>query len=189
MNTQSLRILSPLVGVAALALTLTACGADETVPPPAPAASSEAPSVEPSVSAPETPSSAPSSSAPSSAEPTPSTSESAAGATVTDERAEIDIDDQSGNGKTIEIQQVRLTSDSGFVAIYTRDNTLLGTVDVKAGTDSPSVKLDKTVPATGELNAVMFGDDGDGDFDPKTDPRVVEDDGDAVEEDFDYRLR
>lgn len=177
-----------LAGTAAAALLLSACGSDA---PPAPAAAPEAPASSAAAPAPAT------SSAPPSASSSPSTSSSptpSAGATVADDRAELDVEDQRGDGRSVDVEEVRLTSGTGFVAVYTRDGQLLGSAEVGGGR-TLTVDLDDPIPATGEYRAVLFADDGDGSFDAETDPRVVEgdddgddDDEDAVDDDFDYRL-
>lgn len=183
------RELSLLAGTAATALLLTACGSDETTtPPPAAPATSEA---------------APSASA-TSAVPTPPTSASVSpsgsastGTTLVDDRAELEVEDQRGNGRSVSVEEVRLSSGTGFVAIYRPDGQLLGSAEVTGGgkASTLTVELDDPIPATGDdYRAVLFGDDGDGSFDAETDPRVVEgdddndDDRDAVEDEFDYTL-
>ena len=41
---------------------------------------------------------------------------------------------------------------------------------------------------SGELVALLYADDGDGRFDPTTDAGVVDDDGDAVDDDFEFTV-
>jgi len=185
------RTTSALVaGTAAAALLLSACGSDAQ---PAPAAAPDAPASSAAVPAPEA------SSASSSASSSPSASTSptpTAGDTVADDDAELDVEDQRGDGRSVAVEEVQLTSGSGFVAVYTRDGQLLGSAEVGRGR-TLTVELDEPIPATGEYRAVLFADDGDGTFDAETDPRVVEaddddddqdDDEDAVDDEFDYRL-
>lgn len=183
-----------LAGTAASALLLTACGAEPSTPPPAAPVTSAAP---PTSAAPT--SASPSSAAPSaSASASSSTSSSAgpaSGPTVEDDRAELDVDDQRGDGRSVAVEEVRLTSGTGFVAVYTRDGELLGSAEVGRGR-TLTVDLDDRIPASGEFRAVLFGDEGDGRFDPEDDPRVVEGDDDAddagetdaVDDEFDYTL-
>ncbi|GAA1836074.1 hypothetical protein ACFFOM_09000 [Microlunatus capsulatus] len=183
-----------LAGTAAAALLLSACGddAEPAAPAPeAPATSAAAPSAETTSAA---PSADPTTASPS-ASASPSSAPSASGGpTVDDDRAELDVEDQSGDGRSVAVEEVRLTSGTGFVAVYTRDGQLLGSAEVGSGRGL-TVDLDERIPATGEYRAVLFGDDGDGRFDADADPRVVEPDDDAdeaadpVDDDFDYRVR
>lgn len=186
-----------LAGTAAAALLLSACGndAEPAAPAPeAPATSAAVPSAEATSAA---PSADPSSASPS-APASPSSSPSASGGpTVDDDRAELDVEDQRGDGRSVDVEEVRLTSGTGFVAVYTREGQLLGSAEVGGGR-TLTVELEERIPATGEYRAVLFADEGDGTFDPETDPRVVEgdddgdddqdDDEDAVDDEFDYRL-
>lgn len=203
MMTKTFRTLPALAGAAALALTLSACGSDEpaTTPAPAPAATTEAaPSAPATSAAPSASASADDDSSPSSSPSTSASTPSGNTSTVPENSAEVDVDDQRGDGTSITLQQVRITEGTGFVAIYTRDNVLLGSAEVTPNDAPTSIKLSDPVPATGELTAVLFGDDGDGKFDAEKDPRLVEadddddnddndaDDNDTIEEDFDYTL-
>ena len=109
-----------------------------------------------------------------------------------DDRAELDVEDQRGEGRSVAVEEVRLTSGTGFVAVHTRDGRLLGSAEVGSGRIL-TVELDERVPTTGDYRAVLFGEDGDGRFDADADPRVVEpdddaDDDDPVDDDFDYQL-
>jgi hypothetical protein len=171
-----------LAGTAATALLLGACGAD-TNEAPAPVAPATV-AAEPSATA---TSAAPSSSTPAS----PSSSSSpAAENTVEDNRAELDVDDQRGDGRSVLVQEARLTSGTGFVAIYNRDNKLLGSAKIGSA-PAVTVKVDERITTTAEYRAVLFADEGDGSFDAKDDRRVVESDDDgseAIDDDFDYRV-
>ena len=66
---------------------------------------------------------------------------------------------------------------------------MLGSALVRAGTTRP-VTIDLTTPVqvSGELVALLYADDGDGRFDPTTDAGVVDDDGDAVDDDFEFTV-
>ena len=182
-------------GAAALALTLTACG-DDDVPTDgdalAPVTASTAlpsstPSADDTPSATATPSGTVATSSPS-----PSASASwtpgATGRTVLDDRSELEIEDQSGDGRGVRVQQVELTRGSGHVAIFGLDGRLLGSAPVTAGSQPVTIPMDTPLTASGELLAVLFADDGDGQFDPEVDPRIIDKDGEVEDEDFDYRV-
>jgi hypothetical protein len=168
-----------LLGTAATALLLAACGANEVGEPEG--TGSQTPLATPIVAT-------PTSSATGVASPTPgltnqpsaSTSGGpSAGEASSDAGAELEVEDQRGDGRTVAVQEAKTTSGTGFVAVY-RGDQLLGSVPVGSG--ALTVQLDTPVPATGELEAVLFADDGDGQLDAAKDSRLED-------EDFDYTLQ
>ncbi|NHC16410.1 DUF7282 domain-containing protein [Motilibacter deserti] len=178
-----------------------------TPEPASPAPSSPAPSspVQPSpVQASPAPASpAPGASAaasPAPASPSPSGAGDAAvapgtGTTVTpapvpalvDTQAELEVEDQRGDGRSVRIEQARTSRGSGHVAVFT-GTTLLGSAAVTSGSQPVSIPLSTAVVGSGELVAVLYGDDGDGTFDPTGDPLILDEDGEREDEDFDYRV-
>lgn len=112
----------------------------------------------------------------------------------TDAAAELEIDDQRGAGHAVRVEQARLSRSDGFVAIFTRGGTLLGSAPVSRAVSPVTVHLDTRVPRSGELIGVLFVDNGDGHFDRSTDPAVNDGDNDLddlldlEDEDFDYVL-
>lgn len=111
-----------------------------------------------------------------------------AGLVEVDELADLDVDDQVGDGRTVRVQQVRLSQGTGFVAIYDASLTVLGVARVGAGAQPVTVRFDDRAVQGGELLAILHRDDGDGGFDPGADPTVMAD-GEAVGEDFNYVIR
>lgn len=167
-----------LLGTAATALLLAACGANEVGEPEN--AGSETP-LAPAITA--TPTSSATGMA--SVSPSPSGNPSAstsggpsAGEASSDTDAELEVEDQRGDGRTVTVEEAVTAPGTGFVAVYAGDQ-LLGSVPL--GNPPLTVQLDTRVPATGELQAVLFADDGDGQFDAAKDPRLDE-------EDFDYSV-
>lgn len=167
-----------LLGTAATALLLAACGANEVGEPEGAGSESQ---LEPAVTA------TPTSSATGSASPTPgltnqpsaSTSGGpSAGEASSNTGGELEVEDQRGDGRTVTIEEASTPTGTGFVAVY-RGDQLLGSVPVSTGV--LTVQLDTRVPATGELQAVLFGDDGDNQLDAAADPRLEE-------EEFDFSV-
>lgn len=112
-------------------------------------------------------------------------------ADVRDGSATVDVEDQRGDGRSVRVQEVRLTTGPGHVVIIDpRTRQVLGSASVGAGRSrGVTVTLTTPVQATGELVVLLHVDDGDGRFDPATDGAVVDDDDDeAVDDDFDYTL-
>jgi hypothetical protein len=112
-------------------------------------------------------------------------------AVVRDRAAELDVEDQRGDGRSVRVREVRLTSGTGHVVVIDpRTRAVLGTLAVGSGTARDlTVPLGEPVSRTGELVALLHADDGDGAFDPASDGAVADDDGDQVDEDFDYTVR
>ncbi|MHA6780061.1 DUF7282 domain-containing protein [Pseudonocardia saturnea] len=121
-------------------------------------------------------------------------------APVADGGANVDADDQSGDGTTVVVRDVRIAGGPGWVVIRTdddRDGRVLGAAAVAPGQSGPvTVTLSEQVPATADddLTAVLHLDDGDGAFDESRDPAVLDaddddqDDDDVEGDDFDYRV-
>lgn len=106
---------------------------------------------------------------------------------VVDESADLDVEDQVGDGGQVRLDGVRAGSAAGFVAVYDAGWTLLGSTSVAPGVQPVTLTLTQPVRSSQELLAVLHRDDGDGTFDAATDPVVVAD-GEPVAEDFDYVL-
>ena len=127
-------------------------------------------------------------------------------AAVPDPGASVEVDDQTGDGRTVVVRGVRLSGGPGWVVIRTDDDDddgrVLGAAPVQSGRSGPvTVTLTEPVPGSGDddLTAVLHLDEGDGVFDERTDPAVLDEDdddgdrddarGDDVEDDdFDYRI-
>ena len=167
-----------LLGTAAAALVLAACGANEVGEPEG--AGSETP-LSPVVTAQPSPSStgsATTSTSPS-ADPSASTSGGpSAGEASSGTGDELEVEDQSGDGRTVAVATASTPDGNGFVAVY-RGDQLLGSAPLGPG--PLTVTLDTPVPATGELQVVLFADDGDTRFDAAKDTRLDD-------EDLDYTL-
>jgi hypothetical protein len=104
-----------------------------------------------------------------------------------DDDAELDVEDQSGDGSSVRVEEVQLSRTDGFLAIFTEDgDTLLGHAAVERSDDERplEVPLDQPLTETARLVAVLHADDGDGTFDPSSDPRVTDDDDDDDDDDF-----
>ncbi|MBW0094100.1 hypothetical protein I4I77_31455, partial [Pseudonocardia sp. KRD-188] len=121
-------------------------------------------------------------------------------------------------GRTVVVRQARTTAGAGFVVIRTDDDDrpgrVLGWAPLAPGQTGPvTVTLTEPVPAgtsdDDDLTAVLHLDDGDGAFDERNDPAVLDDDDrdddrdddgdrdrdrddddrdDVEDDDFDYRV-
>lgn len=163
-------------GIALAAFALTACGDDDR------AAQVAGPG---GVTVPAATGAAPAVGATTAGTGAPTT---AAGGAVVDALAQLEVANQRGDGTGVRVDFARLSSGAGHVAITTRDGQVLGSASVTQGAQPVTIALSPRVTASGELFAVLYGDDGDGRFDATSDPLVVDDEGEREREDFDYVL-
>jgi hypothetical protein len=226
-NKKRLRLAS-LSLAACAALVLTGCGSDDAPPTdlgagvvtPGNSSSAPGPSAVPvESSAPSaSPSTAPSASPRTTSSASPRTGPSSAAAPrdaaatlpapVRDDDAQVDAENQSGQGRTVRVKEAQLSRSDGFVAVYAVEgNRLLGSGGVEranggdddsgddggddGGDDSGDddggdddddrstiVRLDRPLSDTTRLLIVLHSDDGNGRFDAAKDPRVADDDDD-----------
>jgi hypothetical protein len=124
----------------------------------------------------------PSTPAPSPSESTATSGAPAVPAPFRDDDAEVEAENQTGDGRTVRIAEVQLTRTDGFVAVYTADREqLLGVAAVKRSADDDrpvTVRLNPPLTATSQLLVELHADNGNGRFDPEADPRVAGDDDD-----------
>lgn len=106
-----------------------------------------------------------------------------------DPKADIDVDDQSGDGGEVTIESVTTSIPKGFVVITDENGRILGVSEVTPGIQPVTIRLDNPVPSTQELVASLRQDDGDGRLDVETDELVFDDENEVVLEDFDYLVR
>lgn len=64
-----------------------------------------------------------------------------AATTITDDQADLDVEDQSGTGQRVAIRSALLSDGVGFVAIYDADLRLLGSTPVGSGSAPVSTAL------------------------------------------------
>lgn len=105
-----------------------------------------------------------------------------------DARAEIEIPDQSGNGKSVMIEEIRVGREGTFLVIYDQSGLVLGATEVSPQSQPVTVGLDVELEQSQELQATLYLDNGDQIFDLKTDLPLLDDEGELVHEDFYYRV-
>jgi hypothetical protein len=105
---------------------------------------------------------------------------------LTDPRADLDIDDQVGDGSSVVIESVDTDLPAVHVVIMGEDGSVLGSVLRTAGLQPVTLRLDRPVPGPTELMGRMLADDGDGILELGVDRPVIDDEGEQVAEDFDY---
>lgn len=105
-----------------------------------------------------------------------------------DRSAEIDIEDQSGSGSLVQIEEIRVGRSNTFLVIYDSDGIVLASTLVSPQSQPVNVELERTLAKSSRLEAVLYLDDGDGQFEIGEDSPLIDDEGELVHEDFDYTL-
>lgn len=100
--------------------------------------------------------------------------------------ADLEVDDQIGNGREVTVTSVLLGRGPAIMVITDRNGNVLGTKKVSPRTQPVTVRLHQPVTVSQELLATLYLDDGDGAFDPQKDTPMVDEESEPVGEDFDY---
>ena len=115
-------------------------------------------------------------------------SDSTPSAAVFDKNAEIEIEDQSGNGKTVVISEFEAGIDNLWLVISTESGTIVGATLTTSQSKPVTVSLQRPITKSQELVARLYLDDGDGVLELSQDAPVYEEPGDLIDEDFEYDL-
>ena len=105
-----------------------------------------------------------------------------------DRSAEIEIEDQIGNGELILIEEIRVGRANSFLVIYDSTGTVLSANLVSPQSQPVTVRLDRPLSKSAKLEAVLYLDDGDGEFNLDKDSPLVDAENEIVHEDFDYTV-
>lgn len=105
-----------------------------------------------------------------------------------DRSAEIEIDDQSGSGSLVQIEEIRVGRSNTFLVIYDSEGLVLASTLVSPQSQPVNVELERPLNKSSRLEAVLYLDDGDGQFEIGDDSPLIDDEGELVHEDFYYTL-
>lgn len=105
---------------------------------------------------------------------------------VYDKDAELEIYDQSGDGRSVVIEEFELGIDNVWLVICTESGSVLANIMTSTQSKPVTINLTRAVTTDQELVAVLYLDDGDGVFEKSQDTPVHEEPGESVEEDFEY---
>ena len=105
-----------------------------------------------------------------------------------DKNAEIDIEDQLGDGKIVAIEEIRVGRSSAFLVIYNQEGLVLGKSLVSPQSQPVNIKLQIPLVASAQLEAVLYLDNGDGSLNLSEDLPLVDNEGELVHEDFSYQV-
>ena len=106
--------------------------------------------------------------------------------------AELEIEDQRGDGTSVLIEEVRTNLQAGLIVIFDRSGNYLGSAPASASVQPVSIKLESPVTRSQELIGQLFADNGNGFFDPSdlpvSEPEEDQSDEEAIYEDFEYEV-
>lgn len=105
---------------------------------------------------------------------------------VSDSFAELDIDDQEGSGFEVKVEEVRLSLGKAFLVISSSQGEVIGYAVVTPDSQPVVIELDGKVAFSQKLTAGLYLDNGDEVFSKDSDRALKDEDGDLVEEEFDY---
>lgn len=107
---------------------------------------------------------------------------------ILDSRAEIEIEDQSGDGRSVAVEYARVERGAAFLVILNQAGQILGSAPIDPQSQPVTVVLTSTLSKSQELLAQLRWDDGDGVLNMDTDLILVEEHEDDVAEDFWYEV-
>ena len=118
----------------------------------------------------------------------PEASESEAIEYATDRYAEIDIEDQSGDGSALLIEEIKISGANSFLVIYDSNGLVHASALVTPQSQPVMIKMQIPISDSQEMEAVLYLDDGDGQFNLNQDFPILDDENELVHEDFYYRV-
>ena len=105
-----------------------------------------------------------------------------------DPKAEIEIEDQQGDGHLIEMHEIHVGRSSAFLVIYDQAGTVLVTTLLSQLSQPVSIALDSPILNSQKLRAELYLDDGDGIFKLTQDLPLIGENGKVVAGEFEYRV-
>jgi hypothetical protein len=128
--------------------------------------------------------------------PNPTTSPSASPSNTSPEKedevsdgfAELEIEDQGGDGSSVEIEEVRQSLGNAVLVIFDTQRKVLGSSPVTVRSQPVAVQLNSPILKSQKLIAQLFLDNGNGTYDLDQDTPILDHDGDLAREDFEYKL-
>ena len=105
-----------------------------------------------------------------------------------DPSAEVDIEDQSGNGVSIQIDEIKVGRANAFLVIYDSSGLVITQTLVTPQSQPVNLFFDVPLTASMELQAALYLDNGDGIFQLDLDLPVLGEEGKLVHEDFYYTV-
>jgi len=105
---------------------------------------------------------------------------------ATDPVADLEVDDQVGNGTEVAVTSVLLSREPALLVITDMTGQVLGVKQVSTRSQPTQVRLQTPVTVSQELDAALYLDNGNGTFNPAKDIPMLDEENEPVSEDFDY---
>ena len=100
--------------------------------------------------------------------------------------ADLEVDDQAGNGTEVAVTSVLLSREPALLVITDMTGQVLGVKQVSTRSQPTQVRLQTPVTVSQELDAALYLDNGNGTFNPAKDVPMLDEENEPVSEDFDY---
>ena len=111
----------------------------------------------------------------------PSTTSRGPGPSAADPLADLDIDDQRGDGTRVVVESLSASRQGVMLVLLDEKGRTVAEIPVTPGVQPVTIPLDPPLARSQELRGMLMAADGSG--------ILVDSDGEAVEEDFDYLIR
>ena len=105
-----------------------------------------------------------------------------------DPSAEVDIEDQSGDGLLIQIDEIKVGRANAFLVIYDSSGLVIAQTLVTPQSQPVNLVLDSPLTRSQDLQAALYLDNGDGVFQLDLDLPLLGEEGELVHEDFYYKV-
>ena len=105
-----------------------------------------------------------------------------------DPSAEVDIEDQSGDGLSIQIDEIKVGRANAFLVIYDSSGLVIAQTLVTPQSQPVNLVLDAPLTRSQDLQAALYLDNGDGVFELDLDLPLLGEERELVHEDFYYKV-
>lgn len=105
-----------------------------------------------------------------------------------DRNAEIEIEDQSGDGSSVMIDEIHISGGNSFLVIYDTTGLVRSSTLVTAQSQPVVVRFEVPIESSQELEAALYLDNGDGQFSLTDDSPLLDYERELVHEDFYYTV-
>lgn len=105
-----------------------------------------------------------------------------------DRNAEIEIEDQAGDGYTVVIDEIHVAAGNAFLVIYDSTGLVRSSTLVTPQSQPVVVRFEAPLASSQELEAALYLDNGDGKLSLTDDFPILGDEDELVHEDFNYTV-
>lgn len=116
----------------------------------------------------------------------PTTSKSPKAVALYDPSAEIEVEDQSGDGSRLKIDEIEFSLERVWLVVRSKSGELFHAELLSYGAKRASIQLQKPL-VKGEYLVSLHSDNGDAEFNEALEPVIRGEERELVREDFEYR--